>query len=425
MPFRRPNRKTWYLSLHTPAGDVRRSTGTTDKKIANAMERLISDLEAKRDWLLLNAVVGDGVSLGELYDASATNTLEDLRKRLMTPDVAEVDIEPLVEKWLTKRARDIKPDTVAHYRYAVRSLIPTAVPFPVSRFRKKVINDWLDAYRGSTATRIKARAALSDFGKFLVGREVLELNPVRATDRPKTPAPRVRFEEAETMVLLADAQGEPFRTLSAILGGTGIDVSDALRLRPRDIDFKLREIHAAGTKNHNRNRVVRVAEWAWPFVQKHCVGLPADSLLFGGIDRWLAGDSHRAACHALQVEDYRQKDQRHSYAVRAIRIGTPAELVARQLGHTDATMVLKVYGRFLPNHDERAKWELMAAEHDQQQAERKQDSTLASVPSRVPVGATDSGTHTQKSRKPAGSRDLANSRGGTRTRDPGIMSAVL
>ena len=58
------------------------------------------------------------------------------------------------------------------------------------------------------------------------------------------------------------------------------------------------------------------------------------------------------------------RDQRHTYAVRAIRAGTPGELVARQLGHRDAVLVHKVYGRFIPNSAEREKWELIAAAQD-------------------------------------------------------------
>jgi integrase len=60
------------------------------------------------------------------------------------------------------------------------------------------------------------------------------------------------------------------------------------------------------------------------------------------------------------------RDQRHTYAVRAIRAGTPAEIVARQLGHANAVLVLKVYGRFAPTQRERDHWERMATEMDKQ-----------------------------------------------------------
>ncbi len=142
MPFRRPNRKTWTVSIRTPAGEVRRSTGTSDRKTAVAIERLVNALQAKRDRALLNAVVEGGLTLGALYDAHVANALEALRQHLISPrPVGETDIEPFVDKWLSKVAREVRADTVQHYRLAARRFIPAGIPFPVSQFRKKRINE--------------------------------------------------------------------------------------------------------------------------------------------------------------------------------------------------------------------------------------------------------------------------------------------
>ena len=103
---------------------------------------------------------------------------------------------------------------------------------------------------------------------------------------------------------------------------------------------------------------------AWPYVEQRCAELRPTDLLFPGIDRWEAGDAHRAAVHAAGLDDYQMRDQRHSYAVRAARAGTPAELIARQLGHANAVLVLKVYGRFMPSAQERDRWEKIAALQD-------------------------------------------------------------
>jgi integrase len=46
------------------------------------------------------------------------------------------------------------------------------------------------------------------------------------------------------------------------------------------------------------------------------------------------------------------------------RTGAPFELIARQLGHRDVTMVAKVYGRFKPDTEERDRWERIAAARD-------------------------------------------------------------
>jgi integrase len=52
-----------------------------------------------------------------------------------------------------------------------------------------------------------------------------------------------------------------------------------------------------------------------------------------------------------------------------VRSGWPIDAVARQMGHIDGTLVMKVYGRFLPQQGDRDRWEAMATARD---AERKE-----------------------------------------------------
>jgi integrase len=61
---------------------------------------------------------------------------------------------------------------------------------------------------------------------------------------------------------------------------------------------------------------------------------------------------------------------RHTYAVRAIRARAPFEVVRKQLGHKNTTMVIRVYGRFEPREDEMRNWEARAAVLDQEAASR-------------------------------------------------------
>lgn len=132
----------------------------------------------------------------------------------------------------------------------------------------------------------------------------------------------------------------------------------------------IREARVPGTKTYNRDRIVRVAEWAWPYVEERLAGLGPDDKLFPGIpDRWVAPDVFIATIFPLALEypcyrGYTMRDHRHTYAVRAARAGTPPQLIAEQLGHVNAVLVLKVYGKFLPESDERDRWERKAAELD-------------------------------------------------------------
>jgi len=105
------------------------------------------------------------------------------------------------------------------------------------------------------------------------------------------------------------------------------------------------------------------------------------------------GKAHRDRLVALGLPHHRVHDSRHFYAIRAIRAGTPYELVARQLGHADVAMVAKVYGRFAPRSDERDRWEKIAALQDQKSNEM---GTVVGTSSEVP--------NNEKARKPLAPR---------------------
>jgi hypothetical protein len=81
--------------------------------------------------------------------------------------------------------------------------------------------------------------------------------------------------------------------------------------------------------------------------------------------------------------------------------------------------VAKVYGRFKPDTEERDRWERIAAARD---AEKWADVVAN------PVATEPSDAEKQDEQTPASDdahEGYDDSRGGTRTRDPGIMSAVL
>ena len=98
---------------------------------------------------------------------------------------------------------------------------------------------------------------------------------------------------------------------------------------------------------------------------------------------------------------------------RAIRAGTSYELVARQLGHADAAMVAKVYGRFAPRSDERDRWEKIAAAQDQT-CEKKSD-VMGAV-----VGAIVKAPENDKAHKPLGSRALEIAGAGLESATPAL-----
>jgi integrase len=355
--------KRWFVGVPTRTGCwIKRATGTADSGLARAIARMLDELgpEGRREWTLLDAVAENRVSVADLYDAYSANDLDGLRARLVDCDLSE-----LVAPWLDALRARVAPDTAKTYALYVRSLIPEGGRFPRSTLTYQKLTQWLATRPVGRSTKRKYHAAMSVFCEYLRGVGALERNPMRDVRAPAAAPPRMRYLALDQMRALIDAQAEPYRTLSALLHGSGMEVSVALALKRRDVEPERREIRARGTKTKARDRQVKVAEWAWPYVHEHVRALLPNALLFPGVNRWTASDKHRDACKALGIEDYQLKDSRHSYAVRAIRAGAHFEHIAQQLGHVDTTMVVKVYGRFRPSEAERTDWERIATAQDE------------------------------------------------------------
>ncbi len=141
-------------------------------------------------------------------------------------------------------------------------------------------------------------------------------------------------------------------------------------------------MRARGRKAWTRDRIARVADWAWPWVEEHLRGVLPGERVFRGTNRYQASDVHRERLRALGLEGYRLHDARHHWAVRMARSGAPFELIARQLGHRDVAMVAKVYGRFKPDTEERDRWERLAAARDQKKWPGRIATSVATDPPR-------------------------------------------
>jgi integrase len=360
---------------------VDRSTGSRDPNTARKIELMVGELGPKelRAWDILEAVTSRRVKLATLWDwwVADRRDLAKIRARL-----GDVDLALSIPAWRRAVLLGAGEDTAAHYEHAVRTLCADATLFRSSLTTAR-IREWLGTRTKvvgqgkeqkheavATGTARKYHAALSSFLDYCRSITLLDRDLMADVPTPAKGAPRDRHLETAEIIDLADAMPEPFRTITALMAGTGIEVSVALDLRVADVDTEHQEIRARGTKTRAvgpwRDRMCRVATWAWPYVKAAIAGKRRTARLFKtpNLDRWAVADATAAACAKLEIRDYTPRDHRHSWAVRSVKSGMPIALVARQLGHKDGVLALQVYGRHEPRQEERAKWELIAAAQD-------------------------------------------------------------
>jgi integrase len=403
-PFKRADKKEFYVKIPVLGGGWKsRSTGTDRSVQANRIDHALKEMHPKHGNKLdtiLEAVNSGRVALLELANNPSVRGLQSLQKAL-----EDQGVETLIPEWLADVERRSSKDTRQHYNVALNRFVehPRSKsdspnrPLMASHLTVKELQSWLDKAAGSNNTRRKWGAALASFCQFLVRQEKLEVNPMRSVKLPPLDAPRARYLETDDAILLINSMEGDYRCMGALMAGSGVEVSVALGLRVRDVDRKNKEIFAAGTKTHARQRSIRVAGWAWPYVLKAIRNKKPENRLFGQIpNRWSARDAHAAAIDKLiekghnHLAGYTMRDHRHTYAVRAIRAGTPAVLVAHQLGHANAVLVNNTYGMHTPRSSERAHWEKIA--HGADQTRLKEQKRFG-----VRRGVRTSGTHKQKS----------------------------
>jgi integrase len=347
--------KTYYVGVPVrPTGWVKRSTGIRNKGVATSMARMMDALgrNDQRAWHFLERVIAGTLTVAQLHDAyiGGPSKLAELEIELK-----DIDAESQIAPWLTSLRDHVAPDTIQHYGTHVRTLIPNGKKYPLTMLTRARLATWLVDLPRSAGAKRKYRASMSSFCNYLIERELLTGNPMLQVKAPKPAPARMAYLSYDQVFQLIEAQPEPFRTISALMHATGMEISAVRRLTVGDVDTETWMIRAHGTKTATRDRQAYVMEWARPYLLRHMSILLPGAELFPGITRWAPTVAHNRACEKLGIEGYWLRDSRHTFAVNAIKAGIPAEMIAKQLGHADTQMVNKVYSRFAPSHAEMAK----------------------------------------------------------------------
>lgn len=397
MAFRQKGKRYFDTKVPTETGEwVKRATGTMDRVTARKIDDMIGVLSDKHAWDLLGRVTRakNAMSLRDLYalwvstpvtrwlnDGEAITPSPEERTAYVRAQLSSVDLSPEVNEFekAMKGPQGVSDDTAEHYVSAVRLLIPKDEFFPSTRLTPATIREWLDEMEDVTSGTVRKRGiGMHRFINWLRDRGKLSYDPMAEIKLPEPGDPLCHYLELPDVVRLSEASHGQMKHFELILAGTALEVSTALQVRVRAVSKSERDIRAPGTKTYNRDRVVRVADFAWDALLELMNGKHPDSLLFDSIPhRFSARDAHSEARQALvdkghrvyafmsngEAHDYTLRDHRHTWAVRYVRANVPIEAIARQLGNT-AAIVAKVYGRFAPRKEERDMYERMAANHD-------------------------------------------------------------
>lgn len=378
--YKRDGRPSLYFMGLTETGRKQLSTGTANRVLARSIEAAWNELATQyRAWDVLGSVLSGAISIGRLFDAwtAANHSIADTRRRL-----SDVDLTPIVAEWFAIYRRTVKPDSAQHALVHVRQFFPADRVVLASSISTEGLSKQLNEYAGKRNTLRKVHSSLTVFLRYCTDvKGIFLTNPMARVPRPPVESSPIKFYDIEVVERIIVAQPtQERRVLFSLLYGTAIEVSVALRLTRADIDFEAKTIRAAGTKAHSRDRVCRVADWAWAIVAGHARNvLPSAPIFPAHWDRHTVSDWHRQTVGigtrdrhgkilvpGLCLEKrYPLHSARDHWAVRAMRAGTPLAVVAAQLGHGSPMLTLTKYGRFAPSAADRDRWEAAATQYDE------------------------------------------------------------
>lgn len=365
MVFRRKGRTFYEFQGRTQTGWIQLRSHTTSKPLAGRIESMWEALASEhRAWDLLETVTTGRVTIGRLYDLWTETKANPIEMRRLLSDT---DLEPLVAEYLKLHSKNVKPDTLDHIEKHVRELIPEGKEYLRSKVSTDSLTQFVYGYTGKRNTVRKVHSDVAGFFGYLTDvKKLFPTNPMLGVKRPQREESPVKFYELDRVEkIVAKQPTEQRQAAFALAYGTGVEVSVLIGLTRSDFNVSAKEVRTAGTKALTRDRVSRIADWAWPIVWNYIAFSTPEFKLFEGWNRWTVSDWHRETLKDLKIQPrYALMNARDHWAVRAARAGTPIAVIQAQLGHSTPMLTLTKYARFLPSASDRAKWEKAATRYE-------------------------------------------------------------
>jgi len=320
------------------------STGTKDRRLANAMERAVDEL-ALQGWGDLVARLGVDLRLPDLYAGKimGPHALQELRDKKADPslqsvlDRAKIFIDD-------SRARD----GVRELEQFLEEMGETGVSF--SWLRKPAHLNALYVHARGTgrppnSLRRSLHRAVCEILSHELGRGQM-LAVMADVKKPSADDERtVDLTPKQIQELLGQLDDEVRPVIEFALL-TGIDLTPILRLRPMDYDSETGTVQVDDRKAPSRKRSVPVPPAAESIIRLHSAGKEEVETLFG-LTRWQVRRRYDSARKAAKLEHVRIKDLRAVFATSYLRAGGSVKDLMSILGHSGPTMTLR-YLRRLP-----------------------------------------------------------------------------
>jgi len=337
------------------------STGSSSKKLAEAMQRTLHGLRDAGRLDVLGLLADRKLRLPDVHEDYVRSPTA-LQHRLAA--AASPALGPLLDQWFawlddpaslsSKTRRPYAPKTTQRYKVSwarVLALLPRGREATLADMTKGFLADFRAQRRREGAGGATVNRDLCAVGAFLTWceqeREIGVYRP--ALPRERESAGRERWLDAAELSQLEAALPRSWWPLFATLAYTGLRVGEAQGLSWSDIRLsdQVITVHDRGRrlKTSASARVVPIAVPLARLLAEHRTrypGGPADPVFthpFGSYQ--LAQRVFQRACHEAGLHDVRIHDLRHTFGVHCAQAGIPIVRIQRLLGHSTPVMALR------------------------------------------------------------------------------------
>ena len=312
--YRRPQGKFWWMNFMYHGRQIRRSTGTADRRLA---EKVLGK-------------VGSQIVEGRFFE-----TLEETTRTF----------EELMERYLSEHAA--KKSQPRHYRGYANSLTAFFGGRSLAEITPKLIVEYKNSRYAAGLKPASINRELASLKKAfnLAVREWewCRDNPVSRVSMERENNQRDRWLSVEEETQLLQACAPWLHDLVIFALHTGMRMGEILELTWRGADVSRRTVMVFRSKNGER-RTIPVNQTVLTVLKEKAKvrSLKTDvifcSKVFTPIESGHLRRSFRLALSKAQIDDFHFHDLRHTFATRLVQAGVDLYKVQRLLGHKSPIM---------------------------------------------------------------------------------------
>lgn len=348
----------------------------------------------RKDGLVLAQITVDGKRISKYFktkreaNAWRIETLNKIQNGMFNSG-PQVLLSEYLAQWLIASKDSVRPKTHIQYRQIVEQHInPMLGQIKLSDLRPEMIQA---AYNRKTAAGVSARtvrlihSVLRSALNQALRMGLIYRNPATVVYQPKLKETEMKvLDENQVRSLLITAKGHRLEALFKLEVTSGLREGEILGLKWSDIDWEnhqlkvqrqLQRVPGMGLmfsepKSAAGKRMIMLGSQTIVSLKAHSSRQYAERVFSG--DKWQENDmifpstigtpleprnlfrEFKDLLRKANLPDIRFHDLRHTFATLALSQGVSVKVVQEMLGHSDASMTLKVYSHTTPGMQKEA-----------------------------------------------------------------------